>query len=99
MKKLDNNEKISILQVLKIIFIDNTENTNEIPGLDKIVPTSPEEAKLLDELKKDEAARAARISQFKRTLAVTPLKMKQLANEQENEKAKRIKEQGRTRGD
>ena len=51
--KLENKEKIGILQVLKKILIDNPESANTIPELDQIEPTNEEEKRLLEELKKE----------------------------------------------
>ena len=59
-EKLDKDKKINILYVLKRIFIDSEEATSEIPGLDNIVPTSVEEEKLIEELKRDIEAREKR---------------------------------------
>ena len=46
--KLENKEKIGILQVLKKILIDNPESANTIPELDQIEPTNEEEKRLLE---------------------------------------------------
>ena len=60
-EKVNKKEKLNILQTLKRILIDPDMNGHEyIVGLNEIVPSSVEEERLLEELKKDTQAREKR---------------------------------------
>jgi len=92
-EKLGKEERVNILYILKRIFIDNDEVTTEIPGLDKIVPQSIEEKKLLEDLKQDVMAREKR-NAFRKELVESSSKLKKVVKkdtqiETENKKVKR----------
>lgn len=89
--KLENKEKIGILQVLKKILIDNPESANTIPELDQIEPTNEEEKRLLEELKKETAEREKRLD-FMERYGVTNLNSYKL---KENQNIKKRKKENR----
>lgn len=86
--KLENKEKIGILQVLKKILIDNPESANTIPELDQIEPTNEEEKRLLEELKKETAEREKRLD-FMERYGVTNLNSYKLKENQNIKKRKK----------
>lgn len=86
--KLENKEKIGILQVLKKILIDNPESANTIPELDQIEPTNEEEKRLLEELKKETAEREKRLD-FMERYEVTNLNSFKLRENPNNKKRKK----------
>ena len=66
-EKIEKESKSNIVYLLKRIFIDSDEVATEIPGLDKIVPKTMEDEKILEDLKRDEEARNKR-NAFKREM-------------------------------
>lgn len=87
--KLEKEKKVNILYVLKRIFIDNPESMSEIPGLDNIIPTSVEEERLIEELKRDIEAREKR-NAFRKELEAKSSKLNQSV--QKNQEVKRVNE-------
>lgn len=87
-EKLEKEKKVNILYVLKRIFIDNP-SMNEIPGLDNIIPTSEEEERLIEELKRDVEAREKR-NVFRKELEAKSSKIKQSV--QQKKEIKRVNE-------
>lgn len=88
-EKLEKEKKVNILYVLKRIFIDNPESMNEIPGLDNIIPTSAEEERLIEELKRDIETREKR-NAFRKELEAKSSKVKQSV--QQKKEIKRVNE-------